>query len=106
MVQYCCNEQANFSTKTFVVSRHENGLTLDYSKKYFKLQLQKCDLSLYFKAFLEGFHSLIPCDILDMFDEKELELLLHGIREYNVQELKLNHTLVGYKSPRQDFLID
>jgi len=58
------------------------------------------------EAFLEGFHSLIPCDILDMFDEKELELLLHGIREYNVQELKLNHTLVGYKSPRFGQVLD
>jgi hypothetical protein len=51
-------------------------------------------------ALLEGLHSIIPVEILEMFEEGELELLLHGIREYNVEDLKLNYATVGYESYR------
>lgn len=46
------------------------------------------------EAFLEGFHSLIPDSLLSMFDECELELLLCGVRQYKLSELRKNHILV------------
>jgi len=52
------------------------------------------------EALQDGFHSIIPVDILEMFEECELELLLHGIREYNVEDLKRNYATVGYETFR------
>ena len=46
------------------------------------------------EAFLEGLHSLVPDSLLSMFDECELELLLCGVSEYKLSELRKNHTLV------------
>ena len=43
---------------------------------------------------MEGFHSLIPDSLLSMFDECELELLLCGVRQYKLSELRKNHILV------------
>ena len=45
-------------------------------------------------AFLEGLHTLIPDSLLSMFDESELELLLCGVSEYKLSELRKNHILV------------
>ena len=46
-------------------------------------------------AFLEGVHTLIPDTMLSLWDESELELLLCGVRDYSVAELRKCHTLVG-----------
>lgn len=46
-------------------------------------------------SFLEGLHTLVPDTLLTLWDEAELELLLCGMRDYSVAELKKQHTLVG-----------
>ena len=46
-------------------------------------------------AFLDGLHRMVPDSLLALFDEHELELLLCGIREYNLSDLKKNHIIVG-----------
>ena len=46
-------------------------------------------------AFLDGLHRLVPDSLLSLFDEHELELLLCGIREYSLQDLKKYHIVVG-----------
>ena len=46
-------------------------------------------------AFLEGVHTLVPESLLTLWDEAELELLLCGVRDYSVSELRKQHTLVG-----------
>lgn len=46
-------------------------------------------------AFLDGLHRLVPDSLLSLFDENELELLLCGIREYSLSELKKHHTVIG-----------
>lgn len=38
------------------------------------------------KAFLEGFNQVVPLEWLKYFDERELELMLCGIQEYNIKE--------------------
>ena len=50
-------------------------------------------------AFLEGLHTLVPDNLLSLWDESELELLLCGVRDYSVEDLKKFHTLVGIKLP-------
>ena len=46
-------------------------------------------------AFLDGLHRMVPDSLLALFDEHELELLLCGIREYSLPDLKKNHIVVG-----------
>lgn len=49
-----------------------------------------------FKAFKEGFHELIPQDLINVFDERELELLIGGIAEIDVDDWKKHTDYRGY----------
>ena len=46
-------------------------------------------------AFLEGLHTLVPDNLLSLWDESELELLLCGVREISLADLQQHHSLVG-----------
>merc|ERR1712003_65985 len=39
------------------------------------------------KAFLEGFHELVPPNLISLFDDKELELLISGLPEIDIEDL-------------------
>merc|ERR1719300_981076 len=41
-------------------------------------------------AFLEGFYQIIPRRLISIFNEQELELLLSGLPEINIDDLKAN----------------
>ncbi|KAI1295618.1 Apoptosis-resistant E3 ubiquitin protein ligase 1 [Halotydeus destructor] len=45
--------------------------------------------------FLKGLNDLIPDNLLAIFDENELELLLCGTGQYSIAELKANHAVSG-----------
>ncbi|KAK3906757.1 hypothetical protein C8A05DRAFT_29411 [Staphylotrichum tortipilum] len=49
-----------------------------------------------FDAFKEGFHDLIPIDLINVFDERELELLIGGIAEIDVDDWKKHTDYRGY----------
>jgi len=49
-----------------------------------------------FKAFVEGFHDLIPADLINVFDERELELLIGGIADIDVDDWKKHTDYRGY----------
>jgi E3 ubiquitin-protein ligase NEDD4 len=49
-----------------------------------------------FQAFKEGFHDLIPQDLVNVFDERELELLIGGIAEIDVDDWKKHTDYRGY----------
>jgi E3 ubiquitin-protein ligase NEDD4 len=49
-----------------------------------------------FQAFSEGFHELIPHDLINVFDERELELLIGGIAEIDVDDWKKHTDYRGY----------
>lgn len=42
------------------------------------------------KAFLEGFNSVVPLEWLKYFDERELELILCGMQEIDVEDWQRN----------------
>jgi len=42
------------------------------------------------ELFLDGLHTLIPDQLLSLFDESELELMLCGVREYDLADWKAN----------------
>lgn len=49
-------------------------------------------------AFLEGFEELIPNDLLRIFDAGELELLISGLPEIDVDDLQANTEYTGYSA--------
>lgn len=49
-------------------------------------------------AFLEGFHEVIPRSLIQLFSEQELELLISGLPDIDVDEWKNNTELQGYSS--------
>lgn len=46
-------------------------------------------------AFLVGLNDIIPDNLLCIFDENELELLMCGIEEYSIADFKANHVVNG-----------
>ncbi|KAI9294615.1 HECT-domain-containing protein [Neoconidiobolus thromboides FSU 785] len=49
-----------------------------------------------FSAFSEGFHQLIPEELVSVFDERELELLIGGIAEIDVDDWKKHTDYRGF----------
>lgn len=46
--------------------------------------------------FLQGFYALIPVELISIFDEQELELLVSGLPDIDVDDWKNNTTYVNY----------
>lgn len=49
-----------------------------------------------FNAFATGFNELIPPDLVNVFDERELELLIGGIADIDVEDWKKHTDYRGY----------
>jgi E3 ubiquitin-protein ligase NEDD4 len=49
-----------------------------------------------FQNFIAGFHELIPADLVNVFDERELELLIGGIADIDVEDWKKHTDYRGY----------
>lgn len=49
------------------------------------------------KAFMDGFNELIPEDLVTVFDERELELLIGGIAEIDIDDWKKHTDYRGYQ---------
>ncbi|KAH7427928.1 hypothetical protein KP509_10G067500 [Ceratopteris richardii] len=47
-------------------------------------------------AFLEGFNELVSRDLISIFNDKELELLISGLPEIDLEDLKANTEYTGY----------
>ncbi|GAA5889291.1 hypothetical protein JCM6882_000697 [Rhodosporidiobolus microsporus] len=50
------------------------------------------------KALLQGLYEIVPKDLLQIFSERELELLISGLPEVDPDEWRSNTDLVGYSS--------
>mmetsp|Transcript_7014 Transcript_7014/g.6239 ORF Transcript_7014/g.6239 Transcript_7014/m.6239 type:complete len:108 (+) Transcript_7014:4162-4485(+) len=48
------------------------------------------------EAFLEGFHELIPQKLVQIFDDRELELMISGLPDIDIQDLKDNTEYNNY----------
>ena len=48
------------------------------------------------EAFLSGFFELIPRDLVNIFDERELELLLGGMAEIDIEDWEKNTEYRNY----------
>ncbi|XP_068643121.1 E3 ubiquitin-protein ligase UPL1-like isoform X2 [Aristolochia californica] len=49
-------------------------------------------------SFLEGFNELVPRDLISIFNDKELELLISGLPEIDLDDLKANTEYTGYSA--------
>ncbi|KAL0399110.1 UNVERIFIED_CONTAM: E3 ubiquitin-protein ligase UPL1 [Sesamum radiatum] len=47
-------------------------------------------------SFLEGFNELVPRELISIFNDKELELLISGLPEIDLADLKANTEYTGY----------
>jgi len=54
--------------------------------------------------FLKGLHELLPKHLLQLFNENELELLISGLPNIDVLDLKWNTELVGYNKSSQSIM--
>jgi E3 ubiquitin-protein ligase NEDD4 len=54
---------------------------------------------------MEGFNDLIPQDLVNVFDERELELLIGGIADIDVDDWKKHTDYRGY-SETDDVIVN
>jgi E3 ubiquitin-protein ligase NEDD4 len=74
-------------------------VTNENKKEYVELMVKwriEKRISEQFQAFKDGFHELIPQDLINVFDERELELLIGGIAEIDVDDWKKHTDYRGY----------
>ena len=67
----------------------------EYVELMVKWRIQK-RIDEQFQAFITGFHELIPAELVNVFDERELELLIGGIAEIDVEDWKKHTDYRGY----------
>ncbi|KAL9109350.1 MAG: hypothetical protein Q9227_005980 [Pyrenula ochraceoflavens] len=78
----------------------EIAVTNENKKRYVELvtewKIQK-RVEEQFHAFITGFNELIPADLVNVFDERELELLIGGIADIDVDDWKKHTDYRGYQ---------
>lgn len=65
------------------------------------MELINCDhslLSIRLNAFLEGFYDIIPKRLISIFNEQELELLISGLPNVDIEDLKANTEYHKYQA--------
>jgi len=77
--------------------RVTNDNKFEYVKLITDLKMTK-EISNQIHAFNEGFHELIPLDLISVFNEQELELLICGLPELDVSDLRMNTEYRGYQA--------
>ncbi|KAJ2887332.1 NEDD4 E3 ubiquitin-protein ligase [Coemansia asiatica] len=67
-----------------------------------RIKYRVCDrIKDQFEAFQAGFHELIPEDLVQVFDERELELLIGGLAEIDMDDWKKHTDYRGYTESDQ-----
>lgn len=59
-------------------------------KENYLLLLLHCFFFCRLNAFLEGFYDIIPKRLISIFNEQELELLISGLPNVDIEDLKAN----------------
>ncbi|KAE9121148.1 E3 ubiquitin-protein ligase [Phytophthora fragariae] len=96
-------EQSNFG-KFEVVDLIPNGrnvvVTDENKMEYVKLvthHRMATGIRQQIDSFLKGFHQLVPPEMIAIFNENELELLISGMPEIDIDDLKANTEYANYK---------
>lgn len=99
---YFAVEEEEFGTK--LIKELEPGgmhkrVTEENKMEYIKLlchMKMTQNISSQIGSFLEGFHELVPKTMIGIFDSKELELLVSGLPEIDIEDLKSNTEYHNY----------
>lgn len=83
------------SKLSLILSLPENFVSNVHHRLVTEWRIQK-RVEEQFNAFIQGFHELIPSDLVNVFDERELELLIGGISEIDVDDWAKNTDYRGY----------
>lgn len=78
---------------------HEIDVTEDNKKEYVDLVTEyriSRRVKEQFEAFMSGFNELIPQELINVFDERELELLIGGMSEIDVDDWQKHTDYRGY----------
>ena len=87
------------TTEDLIPGGRDIEVTNENKKEYIDLMVKwriEKRIAEQFLAFKEGFHELIPQDLINVFDERELELLIGGIAEIDVDDWKKHTDYRGY----------
>lgn len=94
---HCCYPQVQEFGKTEVKELKPNGqniaVTEANKREYVQLACQmKMTGSIHaqIKSFLDGFYEIIPKNLISIFNEQELELLISGLPTIDIDDLKAN----------------
>ncbi len=80
---------------------HNIKVTNDNKAEYIKLVCQEKmigSIRQQVSAFLQGFYEIIPKNLISIFNEQELELLISGLPEIDLEDLKRNTEYHKYTS--------
>nr|XP_054755636.1 E3 ubiquitin-protein ligase Nedd-4-like [Lytechinus pictus] len=97
---FAVDEESLGTTKTTELKRNGANipLTNDNKGEYIQLVIEWRFVNRVRKqmdAFMDGFTSLVPRELLSMFDENEIELLLSGLGDINVNDWRSNTAYRG-----------
>ncbi|ODA80373.1 hypothetical protein RJ55_03331 [Drechmeria coniospora] len=87
------------TTEDLIPNGRNIDVTNENKKEYVDLMVKwriEKRIAEQFHAFKEGFQELIPQDLINVFDERELELLIGGIAEIDVDDWKKHTDYRGY----------
>lgn len=87
------------TTEDLIPGGRDIEVTNENKKEYVDLMVKwriEKRIAEQFQAFKEGFQELIPQDLINVFDERELELLIGGIAEIDVDDWKKHTDYRGY----------
>lgn len=82
------------------LSSHHIVIQLTFPRLVTEWKIQK-RVEEQFNAFITGFNELIPADLVNVFDERELELLIGGIADIDVDDWKKHTDYRGYQEQDQ-----
>ncbi|CAH7672338.1 hypothetical protein PPACK8108_LOCUS7148 [Phakopsora pachyrhizi] len=106
VIENCFSVEDEKFGEVVTIDLKEDGrnipVTEENKKEYIELITQwriEKRVSDQFKAFLTGFNELIPQDLINVFDERELELLIGGMSDIDVDDW-IKHT--DYRGYQQD----
>jgi HECT-domain (ubiquitin-transferase) len=76
---------------------------IDYIKLLCHMKMTK-NIQAQIDAFKTGFHELVPADLISIFDSKELELLISGLPNIDLEDLQANTDYYNYTKDSQVIL--
>jgi E3 ubiquitin-protein ligase HUWE1 len=82
-------------------------VTEENKAKYVSLVCQNrmtTAISSQIKAYLDGFYELVSADLIAIFSPRELELLISGMPDIDVHDLKQNTDYVGWKATDKEIV--